>query len=356
MIEFIQVVDFQGHKRVKVKLDPLVTTLVGPNDAGKSSLLRAIMLACFNSHRQPDRFIRTGKDQFRIRLGVDGHVVERRKGKGVNLYLLDGKVYHFDSTRQRVPDKIAALLNMSRDNFALQQDQHFFFSETGGQVSRRLNEIVNLGLVDTALAKAASKVKATKAEVEFLRDSVREAKSELVRLEWVPEFAARVDELDTLREEAANASNSLAEAQSILREGSDAMKGLKSLGGAFKAGIRVVQLGKLAEKAQVRATEAKTMLAELTRAERDANIVVPDIGPLLAIRKKADRVAEDRREAEHLLADIKLYEDEICDLDEQLKVAEKEVRLARKRGKKCPTCGTRLRSSQAIGTCPKKHR
>lgn len=41
MIRRIVLRNFQNHRRLRIDLDPRVTTVVGPSDAGKSAVVRA---------------------------------------------------------------------------------------------------------------------------------------------------------------------------------------------------------------------------------------------------------------------------------------------------------------------------
>ena len=89
-LKSFRVRNFQTHENLEVAFSPTVTTIVGPNDKGKSAFIRALQLVFLNKlSRSPDSYIRHGKKSFSLKLKIDGHTVIRKKGKGVNSYTID---------------------------------------------------------------------------------------------------------------------------------------------------------------------------------------------------------------------------------------------------------------------------
>jgi exonuclease SbcC len=183
MLTRLKIKNFQPHEVLEVELDPLVTVFVGATDKGKSSVLRSLRWLSLNDP-QGEAFIRWGSVSALARLEVDGRVVIRKRGGGVNLYSLDGD--KFKSFGTKVPDPIAELLNVDEVNFAGQLDAPFWFLLSPPQVSRELNAIVNLSAIDSALSNVAAAVRQAKSEVEIVEAHLREAKAESKRLESVP--------------------------------------------------------------------------------------------------------------------------------------------------------------------------
>ena len=65
---------------------------------------------------------------------LDGKLVARRRGKTVNSYCLDEKIFH--ALRTDVPDEIAAVLNVDESSFQQQFDQAFWLSLSPGECAR----------------------------------------------------------------------------------------------------------------------------------------------------------------------------------------------------------------------------
>ena len=74
MIDRVQILNFQRHGELKIVFDEQITTIVGPSDTGKSSVLRAIRWVAFN-RPLGDGFIRFGENECVVRLWVDGRKI-----------------------------------------------------------------------------------------------------------------------------------------------------------------------------------------------------------------------------------------------------------------------------------------
>ena len=182
MIKQIVILNFQCHKKLDIKLGR-VTTIIGDNDKGKSAVLRALRWVCEN-RPGGDRFIRRGATYAEVRVYIGKHVITRKKGHGLNEYTLNGDKYEAFGLG-RVPQPIVQVLNTGDTNFQGQWDKAFWLSDTPGQVSKHLNSIVNLQLIDQSLSKAASKVKEAKHKASFSQERLRQAKQQRISLKWV---------------------------------------------------------------------------------------------------------------------------------------------------------------------------
>lgn len=355
MLTKLTVKNFQSHEWIEVNLDPFVTSIVGDNDTGKTSLLRAFQILFLNAHRSPDNFVRNLKGVFDIEAEIDGHTVTRRKGKGTNLYLLDGKKFKFDLNRIRVPGPIANLLNLSRDNFALQHDQHFWFSDTAGAVSKRLNEILNLSAIDRSMKNVMGAVRRANGSLEQSKENLKAARHRIGTLERIPEFYRAAGELRKLSGRLETARIGTTEARKRAGEWLDTARRVEGLKIALRAGRGVVKMGKLRAGKRASLKRLKQLWRELRAARQLAALPVPDITALDKFRRRADDVAEDRRAFQYLAEDWLTARKNRCDLEIRLKTAKaKLARLAKNRT--CPKCGRRLPSSAPTSTCGKKHR
>src|SRR6516225_3143706 len=119
MLKCLSLTNWQNHERRIINFDPLCTTIVGDNGAGKSAIIRAIRWVAFNEWvGKADGFITWGKETSHVRLWTGEHRIERIKGGGSNLYVLDGHRYKFDVVNRRSPpDPVVGALHLGRDNF-----------------------------------------------------------------------------------------------------------------------------------------------------------------------------------------------------------------------------------------------
>lgn len=178
--------NFQTHRKLTLDFDPHVTTIVGPTDSGKSSILRAIRWLVMN-RPSGDAFVRHGRKFASVSVTVDGTEIERRKGTKENSYRIGGKT--LKAFKQDVPPEVAAKLNMGSLNFQQQHDSPFWLMESAGQVSRNLNEIINLGSMDEAMSKASAAVRQAKSHAVFCQERLTKAREQKRQLR----FAKRID-------------------------------------------------------------------------------------------------------------------------------------------------------------------
>ncbi len=129
---------------------------------------------------------------------MDGNIVTRKRGKE-NTYHLNGNEYK--AFGSGVPDTISEELNICSTNFQSQHDSPFWFGLTAGQVSRELNSIVDLEIIDVSLASAVSSLNKTRTEVELLEKRVEGTKEEVESLGWVDEAVKSFEELESKFEE-----------------------------------------------------------------------------------------------------------------------------------------------------------
>lgn len=216
MIEKIFIHNFQSHRDTYIELDPSVNTLQGNSDCGKSAVMRALNWLLYNP--AGDYFVsdwaRKGRQQVEpceVAVVVDGHTIVRRRDKDFNGYILDGET--FEATRNSVPQRIQDILNMGDVNVQRQLDPPFLLSMSSGEVSRYVNNLVNLTRIDTWVSSANSRERKLRqdrdAEAARLEDAEAavESFSYLPRLEELSEevtsrcgrVAELMAELSTLR-------------------------------------------------------------------------------------------------------------------------------------------------------------
>lgn len=199
MLKQLKIVNFQRHKKRVIDLDPHVTTIIGKNGAGKSSVIGALQWLAFNDPLGT-KFIRHGSEECEVILTLDKCTVTRTRGKKINEYSVNDHE-PFKAFNDKVPDEIQTLLNLAPINFQNQFDGLYWLSNTAGEVSRQLNEIVNLSVIDDSLASMASSKRQAAATLKVTKDRLSEAEDRTQSLTWVPAFVAGVEELEQWSEQ-----------------------------------------------------------------------------------------------------------------------------------------------------------
>lgn len=336
MLTKARVRNFQKHKDLTVKFGPRVTTIIGATEAGKSTFLRALLFVFFSRWRPA--YHRHGKDTTTCEIWIDGRHVVRRKGKSVNSFILDGKKLSAVG-KGGVPPEVAALFGLTPANVQNQLDPPFWFTETPGAISKKLNRIVNLELIDETQARAAAGCRAAEAAVKAAKDLVAAAAGELKATEWIDGFVSAGERVVRLGERAADAREGVVTLEIPTRAARTSRKAGIRLKRALIGGERAVAAGKNYNVHRFSRERLEVQIRKAKQARIDARLVVPDLEPLLKVRAAADLVAEQRRELEFALKDAAAAKHLVLTLNEDLVVFEYELKQAAKRSKTCPKCG-----------------
>ena len=331
-----------------MSLDPRVTTLVGKTDAGKSTVIRALALVCLS--RWHKSYVRHGEKYVTVRLDADDQVIVREKGKGRNLYSLDGK--KFAAFANSVPPEIGRLLNVGPDNFQFQLDTHFWFSDTSGQVSKKLNQIVNLDVIDKTLANVASEVRNARAELSVSERRLNGAKEKVRDLKWVPGFVRDFDRVEKLQEETRELRSSVLSFSALVESARKYAAQKKKAVIACNDAGRVLASRQQSEELRRQIDALEGLIGQIRKTAKWLQLPEIDSSELEAVRKEGDVLAEDIRNLEILTDELTKAEGRVCQLDEKIAAAEKSIT-----GRKCPLCGSALSAgSSRTYTCATPHR
>ncbi len=215
MLEKIAIRNWQAHRDLRIEFDARVTAIVGATDSGKSAILRAIRWVLSNRPRGGS-FITQGEDKTAITVWLDGHRIARVKSASQNKYMFDGD--EFVSFGAGVPDPIESLANFDGLNYQAQHDAAFWLACTPSDLSKRLNELVDLSLIDRVLATTSKRQRRCDAKAEVLADQLAEASNMCRGLEWVPEADQALSQIEQVADEVDRLSDRLHGLKAILAD------------------------------------------------------------------------------------------------------------------------------------------
>lgn len=354
MLEKVVIKNFQKHKNLEVQFVPGVTTIVGDTNAGKSAILRLLRWVALNRlHGTAESYIRWGADDMAGILYFDNHKLIRRRGKGGNLYKLDGK--EFKAFGHDVPPEIADLLAVSPDNFQRQLDPQFWLTESSGQIAKHLNAIVNLEVIDAALATAGSALKRVRIEKEVQQEGLKRINDELATTEWVHRANRSLKVVESLNTRHKVLTSKIASIASVVKDGARLTRGRDNASNAMLGAKKAASVGEQWHRTTVKIDVLRQSLNLAAKMQGYIASAVPSVDPLIEQRKKADKTASDRRTLEALIGEAKRIQEIVSATDGVVE----DLQTQLKRIKVCPTCGQKLtdsRSSSAMSTCQTPHR
>jgi exonuclease SbcC len=300
MIERLELTDYQRHAKLDVWLDPGITTITGPSDSGKSSIIRAIQAAALNRFTGMS-FARQGSGEFRVRVKVDGGTIVRERSKSENNYSCKGK--QFKAFGRDVPPDVFALANLAEINFQNQHDPPFWFGLSPGELAKQLNAIVDLEAIDEAMSKVAAILRIEKAAETVCEDRLAGAKRKLAKVVSV-----------------ATIDSDLAKVESLARE-------------ADRAGLEWESLKEVCERAFGQSAEVSKMRSRLDAGRIRLNGLgkaEEDLG-VMNTQLQLGKSLTDR---------IRVVENELSSLSVSLADAKKKLKS--ETGGLCPLCGGKL--------------
>jgi exonuclease SbcC len=202
MISRLFIRNFQKHRKLVLKLHPHVTTITGPTDAGKSAIVRALRWLVLNSPTGTS-FIRKGsRSGTKLVLTVDGVRISRLRTKSKNEYKVGDKV--LKSFGSGVPQKVSRTLNVTEDNFQSQHDSPYWLSMTPGQLSKAINNVVDLSLIDHAAAFLSREVRDAGSAVRISEERLEQARSDREEAAYAEQMDADLHRVELLSAAADN--------------------------------------------------------------------------------------------------------------------------------------------------------
>jgi DNA repair ATPase RecN len=171
-----------------------VNVIVGPSDAGKSSLVRAIKSA--TQQAEGHSFVRAGSKKASVAIVLsDEHQVVWEKGKSVNRYTLDGD--RFSRVGRSVPEPVAEVLDMTPAKFGETAEKLLQFSEQGeaafmvadtpSECARILGGVSGAAVVADAVRHAAKNVTNLTRDTKAAEREAEAAAEALIQFEGLDE-------------------------------------------------------------------------------------------------------------------------------------------------------------------------
>lgn len=338
MLERMQIENFQTHQLRRVKFSRRITTFIGPTDSGKSSLLRALQWVSLNRPRG-DSHIYWDANFCQVRLWVDGQAVERRRDRSGNTYRLGEQQWR--AFGQEVPPEVASLLNMGEMNFQGQHDAPFWVSLSASELAKSLNQIVDLGIIDSHAAALGLRLRRGQDRLTAARSDVQEAEKRVERLAWVPAMEAKLTKL----EEGEGKISTLECERSTLRylyhKCRDGIQAARQWRRVAERGRKAVEFAEAMSRLQAEVNDLRHYSQQLQEAERIAERKPPSLA-------QVDRVRERWREARDQCLALRSLLERLDQAREQLTLAHIDVAEARRKLERecngiCPVCGGELK-------------
>ena len=337
MITSIELKNFQRHKHLKLDLNHPITTIIGESDHGKSAILRALRWVSLN---QPSgcEFMNWDAKEVSVKVSVDGHEIQRSSTGTTNLYVLDGKEYR--AFGREVPEDIKNVLGMSALNFQWQHDAPFWLSLSPAEVSRQLNQIVNLELIDKVMSKLDSLLRNARAVAADRQDRLTTARNEYKQLRFVAQLSAEFEQLERLSKESEEKNSKANDLDKNISWAKTAKERISQLRKAAQDASMVLAIGQNLAAQNKRVAALSGLLAQATALASTAQLQRPDTGQLRKLATLANNKASQYRGLRALVAQV---EDITTEVEEaKCRLTDVRSKLRTLTNGRCPLCNQKL--------------
>ncbi len=225
-IKSIYIEDFQSHEKTKIELPGpgQLCVIVGPTDSGKTAIVRALRLLCYNAPQGSD-YIRVGRDRATVALEMsDGTKVARERSRGsINRYrvtkpgesptVLEGfgvsvPVEVQEATGVRVVS-IGETLDLAL-NLSEQLDGPFLGKSVSGPAKAKiLGALAGTEEVDEAQRGLGTDLHRAGQEENRLKTDIEGLAEKIAEYAYLPELAQKIEALEDLVASAQKAQDRL---------------------------------------------------------------------------------------------------------------------------------------------------
>lgn len=338
MLESLTIHNFQKHGNLKVDFDPKITVIRGETDSGKSAIYRAFRWVALNKPRG-DSFIKRGEKETQVTLKVDGVQITRIRGPK-NLYRLEKpgeKPRDFVSFGNEVPSEIAEILQTSDMNFQGQHDPAFWFSKTAGDVSRELNAIVDLEIIDTTLKNLSTKQRRVKQEAGIIESRLRDARKQRKGLRFVEEMTSDMEALEETQQDLSENIIAASLIDKLLSTYSEGRGKHESALDTLKTGQRALSLGDEMRTMGDEFERISKYIAEISRYHLKATVKLPSPKCAGVAINELDRCEDDIKVLSHLLSLHATSQGERENAQGRHEILSRDLKKLQKG--RCPLCG-----------------
>jgi len=197
----VHIKNFQSIKDSILEIDG-VTIVTGRNNGGKSAAMRAIRGVFTNTRGHS--FVRYGESHCEVTITFqDGQTVTWEKGKSVNRYTVNGKV--FDKVGTGVPDEVLALgvypLQVGNQTIWPQvapqfTGQVFLLDQPGSVIAEAISDVNRVGVLSKGLKQSEQERRQTQQDLKLRRQDKQTLESDLLCYAGLDETVAQIAQIE----------------------------------------------------------------------------------------------------------------------------------------------------------------
>lgn len=333
MIKRLLFKNFQKHKKLDIELDPYVTTITGATDAGKSSLIRGLRWLALNKPRGDKFKNRKCKkvDAVVVKAMTEKGIVSRERSSKKNSYRINKQT--LEAFGNEVPEEVQAVLAMTELNFEFQHTAPYWFSKSAGEISKELNSIVDLSIIDEALTECAGRIRKAKAEISVYEERVATATVNKEQLEFIVQAEKDYKKIEHLRKRIDEEGDKINALSHTITSVQTLVERSARLRQAQTQGEELLQIAKKLDTETKKCAKLRSHIEVIERLERKISTPIPDISEI----DKLITLTKNNGKLKQIINRIESLQETICQSKKELKSERKN--LENMMGESCPLCG-----------------
>jgi DNA repair exonuclease SbcCD ATPase subunit len=345
MLNWLELINCQSHLNSYVRFSSGSTCIVGSNNAGKTTILRALYCLVFNPLGYYPKLNRHGKLPI-IRAKWNGHIIERNSSG----YVLDGKPYK--ALKGTVPKDIARIFNLDELNFKMIREELFLISMPPGQRAKLINRASGLDSREELINICKKEIKNCTDDIKIkahLRTSLQSTISRLTPIltieEDIEDLDANFEKIEAIESEFEYISSRVSRLE-IIEEALEENKLLDRLSKLTQ------ETKELIEKSEKKQNEMLYIGYTSSKLE-EVNIIMENEGTLGQLRdllqqseernRELLKKAEEYEELENRVDRLELLEEELLERIEKLRNAVQGLAEIKEELGLCPLCGEKFK-------------
>lgn len=214
---------FQSHVDTLLDIHGNYVCITGPNNVGKSSVIRALRWVFYDALRGA-RFIRRGETVAQVDVGIGDATVSRIKGDKRNAYVYNDNT--LEAIGNGAPIEVSNLLgiapikidkDLDLEMHVVRQTEHPFLMGLSGAIkSKVLNALTGHHVLDVATRETINTLKGMKQEKDALTRREEWAVEELTRYIDIDKKQGLLDIANEFYEQLVNLSNKVVIGKGLL--------------------------------------------------------------------------------------------------------------------------------------------
>lgn len=364
MIKSISISNFQAHKNTHIDFTPGFNVITGVSDAGKSSVLRALLWVINNRPSGDD--IKNWDMEKGDETSVDvtlttGQVISKVKGKEA-IYRLSvpkkirrrgetAAVLEFKAFSQNVPLEVQDAFNLNTINIQSQHGKYFMLDDSPGDVAQQFNSLAGLDIIDRMFKNLNSYILQDKRSIDAGASTITGLKKDIDKLGFLDDAKIDVQKLGELETQEQSFADEIFTCSSFL----SSIKAIESeeekTTSILKAENQVVKAQELkSEHIALQSNEnlLQAILESLNATYEQISIeeewlfLEEPYDRLVSMKETAAILDQETDNLTTISRNLKSIEDQFAREQSKYETAQKQYKALLLENKSCPVCGGKI--------------